>query len=70
VSGLIRQPGQSDRISGVSPGNGHAALIPPFAEPFISGQDGDLELAPVIKRRGPAEGVVPARLALIRVIAG
>jgi len=32
------------------------------AEPFISGQDADLELAPVIKRRGPAGGIVPARL--------
>jgi hypothetical protein len=58
------------RRAALTRANGWSALVPPFAGPFTCGQDADLDLAPVIKRRGPAEGLVPAGLALIRVTAG
>jgi hypothetical protein len=43
--------------------------IPPFAEPFISGPDADLEPAPVMNAEDLEEGLVPARLTPIRVTA-
>ena len=36
--------------------------MPLFAEPFISGQDADLELAPVMSAEDLQKGIVPARL--------
>ena len=35
-------------LTALARANGLSALMPPFAEPFISGQDAGLELAPVI----------------------
>lgn len=37
--------------------NGLCALMPPFAEPFISGQDAGLELAPVMNAGGLQKGL-------------
>jgi hypothetical protein len=36
---------------------GWSALVPPFAEPFISGQDADLELAPVMNAEDVRKGL-------------
>jgi hypothetical protein len=45
-------------------------LYPPFAEPFISGQDADLELAPLMNAEDLQKGLSPARLTPIRVTVG